>query len=74
MFNRQNQAILEALPPHFPSYMRAAMGPPCSTAAGISTLFVGSLPIIHVRSVDCGFVQSDAKNIHDDTHYLKFVA
>ncbi|KAJ6707891.1 hypothetical protein OIU85_028189 [Salix viminalis] len=68
------EAILEALPPHFPSFMRAAMGPPSSTAAGISTLFVGSLPIIHARSVDCAFVQSDDKKIHDDTHYLKFVA
>jgi hypothetical protein len=30
-------------------------------AAGISALFVGSLPIIHVRSVECAFVQSGAR-------------
>ncbi|KAF9670908.1 hypothetical protein SADUNF_Sadunf13G0118000 [Salix dunnii] len=30
-------------------------------AADISALFVGSLPIIHVRSVECVFVQSDAR-------------
>uniref|UniRef100_A0A6N2N913 Uncharacterized protein n=1 Tax=Salix viminalis TaxID=40686 RepID=A0A6N2N913_SALVM len=30
-------------------------------AVGISALFVSSLPIIHVRSVECVFVQSDAR-------------
>ncbi|KAJ6676280.1 ZINC FINGER HIT DOMAIN CONTAINING PROTEIN 1 [Salix viminalis] len=30
-------------------------------AMGISALFVSSFPIIHVRSVECVFVQSDAR-------------
>uniref|UniRef100_A0A6N2LRU4 Uncharacterized protein n=1 Tax=Salix viminalis TaxID=40686 RepID=A0A6N2LRU4_SALVM len=36
-------------------------GPPSSTCHGISALFVSSFPIIHVRSVECVFVQSDAR-------------
>ncbi|KAG5243389.1 SWR1 complex [Salix suchowensis] len=60
---RQTKALenanLEALPPHVPSYMRAAMGPPCSTWHFYTVCGFTS----NYTYAKCGmpFVQSDAR-------------
>lgn len=68
------QANLESLPPHVPSYFRAAVGPPSSTArrhfctvCGFSSSYA---------CVRCGmrFCSTRCQNIHNDTRCLKFVA
>ncbi|KAJ6693692.1 hypothetical protein OIU85_004466 [Salix viminalis] len=60
-----HEANLEALPPHVPSYMRAAMGPPSSTWHFYTVCGFTS----NYTYAKCGmpFVQSDARKIHDDT-------
>ncbi|KAH6758121.1 HIT-type Zinc finger family protein [Perilla frutescens var. hirtella] len=68
------EANLESLPPHVPSYSRAAVGPPSSTARRhFCTVcgFSGSY-----TCVQCGmrFCSIRCQTIHTDTRCLKFVA
>ncbi|KAH6791386.1 HIT-type Zinc finger family protein [Perilla frutescens var. frutescens] len=68
------EANLETLPPHVPSYSRASVGPPSSTARRhFCTVcgFSGSY-----TCVQCGmrFCSIRCQTIHTDTRCLKFVA
>lgn len=69
-----NEANLESLPPHMPTYLRAAVGPPSSssrrhfcTVCGFSSTYT---------CVQCGmrFCSIKCRTIHNDTRCLKFVA
>ncbi|XP_044504471.1 SWR1 complex subunit 6-like [Mangifera indica] len=69
-----HEANLESLPPHVPSYLRAAVGPPSSksrrhfcTVCGFTASYT---------CVRCGvrFCSIRCQNIHDDTRCLKFVS
>ncbi|KAG5614193.1 hypothetical protein AABB24_005010 [Solanum stoloniferum] len=69
-----NEANLESLPPHVPTYLRAAVGPPSSiarrhfcTVCGFSSTYT---------CVQCGmrFCSIKCRTIHNDTRCLKFVA
>ncbi|KAB2038763.1 hypothetical protein ES319_D03G166700v1 [Gossypium barbadense] len=69
-----HEANLESLPPHVPSYLRAAVGPPSSTSrrhfcsvCGFSAKYT---------CVTCGmrFCSCRCQNIHNDTRCMKFVA
>ncbi|PWA44434.1 HIT-type Zinc finger family protein [Artemisia annua] len=67
-------ANLESLPPHVPSYLRAAVGPPSSTSCRHFCTVCGfSAKYTCVR---CGmrFCAVRCQNIHNDTRCLKFVA
>ncbi|KAJ6693693.1 hypothetical protein OIU85_004467 [Salix viminalis] len=67
-----HEANLEALPPHVPSYMRAAMGPPSSTWHFYTVCGFTS----NYTYAKCGmpFVQSDARKYMMIPCCLKFVA
>ncbi|XP_015071072.1 SWR1 complex subunit 6 [Solanum pennellii] len=69
-----NEANLESLPTHVPTYLRAAVGPPISiarrhfcTVCGFSSTYT---------CVQCGmrFCSIKCRTIHNDTRCLKFVA
>ncbi|OIT20039.1 PREDICTED: SWR1 complex subunit 6 [Nicotiana attenuata] len=69
-----HEANLESLPPHVPTYSRAAVGPPSSisrrhfcTVCGFSANYT---------CVQCGmrFCSIKCQTIHKDTRCLKFVA
>ncbi|XP_022891724.1 SWR1 complex subunit 6-like [Olea europaea var. sylvestris] len=69
-----NEANLESLPPHVPSYFRAAVGPPSPvtrrhfcTVCGFSANYT---------CIQCGmrFCSIKCRAIHNDTRCLKFVA
>lgn len=69
-----NEGNLESLPPHVPTYLRAAVGPPSSiarrhfcTVCGFSSTYT---------CVQCGmrFCSIKCRTIHNDTRCLKFVA
>ncbi|KAI3751962.1 hypothetical protein L2E82_23056 [Cichorium intybus] len=69
-----HDANLESLPPHVPSYLRAAVGPPSSTSSRHFCTVCGfSAKYTCVR---CGmrFCAVRCQNIHNDTRCLKFVA
>lgn len=68
------QANLESLPPHVPSYLRAAVGPPSSTSRRHFCTVCGSAA--SYTCVRCGvrFCSCRCQNIHNDTRCLKFVA
>ncbi|KAI3759263.1 hypothetical protein L6452_06948 [Arctium lappa] len=69
-----HDANLESLPPHVPSYLRAAVGPPSSTCRRHFCTVCGfSAKYTCVR---CGmrFCAARCQNIHNDTRCLKFVA
>ncbi|KAL5580628.1 hypothetical protein UlMin_013070 [Ulmus minor] len=69
-----NEANLESLPPHVPSYLRAAVGPPSSTSRRHFCTVCGFAA--SYTCVRCGirFCSSRCQNIHNDTRCLKFVA
>ncbi|KAI4383896.1 hypothetical protein MLD38_009686 [Melastoma candidum] len=69
-----HEANLEALPPHLPSYLRAAVGPPGSTSRRHFCTVCGFTS--HYTCVRCGvrFCSIRCQNIHNDTRCLKFVA
>lgn len=68
------EANLESLPPHVPSYSRAAVGPPSSTARRHFCTVCGFTGTY--TCVQCGmrFCTIRCQTIHNDTRCLKFVA
>lgn len=71
---RTKQANLESLPPHVPSYLKAAVGPPSSTSRRHFCTVCGSAA--NYMCVRCGmsFCSCRCQNIHNDTRCQKFVA
>ncbi|KAJ9695746.1 hypothetical protein PVL29_010963 [Vitis rotundifolia] len=69
-----HEANLESLPPHVPSYLRAAVGPPSSTSRRHFCTVCGFAA--NYTCVRCGtrFCSTRCQNIHNDTRCLKFVA
>ncbi|XP_031271812.1 SWR1 complex subunit 6 isoform X2 [Pistacia vera] len=69
-----HEANLESLPPHIPSYLRAAVGPPSSTSRRHFCTVCGFTA--SYTCVKCGmrFCSIRCQTIHDDTRCLKFVA
>lgn len=74
MFVPWKQANLESLPPHVPSYLKAAVGPPSSTCRRHFCTVCGFSS--NYTCVRCGmrFCSIRCQTIHDDTRCLKFVA
>ncbi|KAL5170179.1 SWR1 complex subunit 6 [Glycine soja] len=69
-----HEANLESLPPHVPSYWKAAVGPPSSSSrCHFCTVCAFSANYTCVR---CGmrFCSYRCQNVHNDTRCLKFVA
>lgn len=68
------EANLEALPAHVPTYLRAAVGPPSSTARRHFCSVCGYLA--SYTCVQCGarFCSCRCQVIHGDTRCMKFVA
>ncbi|KAL6203497.1 hypothetical protein ACLB2K_027197 [Fragaria x ananassa] len=68
------EANLESLPPHVPSYLKAAVGPPSSTSRHHFCTVCGSAA--NYTCVRCGmrFCSCRCQNIHNDTRCQKFVA
>lgn len=69
-----HQANLESLPPHVPTYLRAAVGPPSSTSRRHFCTVCGFSS--NYTCVQCGtrFCSTRCRTIHNDTRCLKFVA
>ncbi|GAA0154602.1 chromatin/chromatin-binding, or -regulatory protein [Lithospermum erythrorhizon] len=69
-----HEADLESLPPHVPSYLRAAVGPPSSISRRSFCTVCGY--IATYTCVRCGmrFCSTKCQTIHNDTRCLKFVA
>ncbi|XP_059626421.1 SWR1 complex subunit 6 [Cornus florida] len=69
-----HEANLESLPPHMPSYLRAAVGPPSFTSRRHFCTVCGFTA--NYTCVRCGvrFCAIRCQNIHNDTRCLKFVA
>ncbi|KAL2899248.1 SWR1 complex subunit 6 [Bienertia sinuspersici] len=69
-----HEANLEALPPHVPTYLRAAVGPPIINARRNFCTVCGFTA--NYTCVRCGvrFCCIRCQNIHNDTRCLKFVA
>ncbi|KAL3525262.1 hypothetical protein ACH5RR_013634 [Cinchona calisaya] len=68
------EANLESLPPHVPSYLRAAVGPPSSSSSRHFCTVCGFTA--SYTCVQCGmrFCSIRCQTIHTDTRCLKFVA
>ncbi|XP_057472383.1 SWR1 complex subunit 6-like isoform X1 [Actinidia eriantha] len=73
-FELLHEANLESLPPHVPSYLRAAVGPPSSTSRRHFCTVCGFTA--KYSCVRCGmrYCAIRCQNIHNDTRCLKFVA
>ncbi|XP_061359941.1 SWR1 complex subunit 6 isoform X1 [Gastrolobium bilobum] len=69
-----HEANLESLPPHVPSYWKAAVGPPSSTSRRHFCTVCGFSA--NYTCVRCGmrFCSHRCQNVHNDTRCLKFVA
>ncbi|XP_075493152.1 SWR1 complex subunit 6 [Primulina tabacum] len=69
-----HEANLESLPSHVPTYLRAAVGPPSSSARRHFCTVCGFSA--NYTCVQCGmrFCSIRCRNIHNDTRCLKFVA
>ncbi|KAK7301674.1 hypothetical protein RJT34_12545 [Clitoria ternatea] len=69
-----HEANLETLPPHVPSYWKAAVGPPSSTSRRHFCTICGFSA--NYTCVRCGmrFCCYRCQNVHNDTRCLKFVA
>ncbi|OMP02337.1 Zinc finger, HIT-type [Corchorus olitorius] len=69
-----HEANLESLPPHVPSYLRAAVGPPSSSSRRHYCTVCGFTATY--TCVTCGmrFCSYRCQNIHNDTRCMKFVA
>ncbi|XP_004500321.1 SWR1 complex subunit 6-like [Cicer arietinum] len=69
-----HDANLESLPPHVPSYWKAAVGPPSSTCRRHFCTVCGFSA--NYTCVRCGmrFCSNRCQNVHNDTRCLKFVA
>lgn len=72
--NYVQQANLEALPPHVPTYLRAAVGPPTIISRRHFCTVCGDAA--NYTCVRCGvrFCSCRCQVIHNDTRCLKFVA
>ncbi|GJN13978.1 hypothetical protein PR202_gb00746 [Eleusine coracana subsp. coracana] len=72
--NVQHEANLEPLPPHVPTYLRAAVGPPSTSSRRHYRSVCGSSA--KYTCVRCGtrFCSCRRQVIHNDTRCLKFVA
>jgi len=68
------QANLESLPPHVPTYLRAAVGPPSTSSRRHYCSVCGTSA--NYTCVRCGtrFCSCRCQVIHNDTRCLKFVA
>ncbi|XP_066340697.1 SWR1 complex subunit 6-like [Miscanthus floridulus] len=68
------EANLESLPPHVPTYLRAAVGPPSTSSRRHYCSVCGSSA--NYTCVRCGtrFCSCRCQVIHNDTRCLKFVA
>ncbi|RWW53332.1 hypothetical protein BHE74_00040181 [Ensete ventricosum] len=66
------EANLEALPPHVPSYLRAAVGPPSTSSRRHFCTVCGDAA--NYTCVRCGvrFCSCRCQVIHNDTRCLKF--
>lgn len=73
-FSQDLQANLESLPPHVPSYLKVAVGPPSSTSRRHFCTVCGYAATY--TCVKCGmrFCSCRCQNIHNDTRCQKFVA
>ncbi|XP_057534512.1 SWR1 complex subunit 6 [Amaranthus tricolor] len=69
-----HEANLEAMPPHVPNYLRAAVGPPSIVSRRNFCTVCGYTA--NYTCVRCGmrFCCIRCQNIHNDTRCLKFVA
>lgn len=69
-----HEANLESLPPHVPSYLRAAVGPPSSSSRRHFCTVCGFTA--NYTCVQCGmrFCSIRCQTIHNETRCLKFVA
>ncbi|KAK6935671.1 Zinc finger, HIT-type [Dillenia turbinata] len=69
-----HEANLESLPPHIPSYLKAAVGPPSVTSRRHFCSVCGFTA--YYACVRCGvrFCSCRCQTIHNDTRCLKFVA
>ncbi|ONK61815.1 uncharacterized protein A4U43_C08F33880 [Asparagus officinalis] len=69
-----HEANLESLPPHVPTYLRAAVGPPSANSRRHFCTVCGFTA--NYTCVKCGmrFCSCRCQVIHDDTRCLKFVA
>lgn len=74
LLNCVRQANLESLPPHVPTYSRAAVGPPSTSSRRHYCSVCGSTA--NYTCVRCGtrFCSCRCQVIHNDTRCLKFVA
>ncbi|KAG4923597.1 hypothetical protein JHK87_049137 [Glycine soja] len=68
-----HEANLESLPPHVPSYWKAAVGPPSSTSRRHFCTVCGFSA--NYTCVRCGmrFCSHRCQNVHNDTRCLKFM-
>lgn len=68
------EANLESLPPHVPTYLKAAVGPPSTSSRRHYCSVCGSSA--NYTCVRCGtrFCSCRCQVIHNDTRCLKFVA
>ncbi|KAG6751370.1 hypothetical protein POTOM_045904 [Populus tomentosa] len=69
-----HEANLEALPPHVPSYLRAAVGPPSSTCRRHFCTVCGFTSNYTCAKCGMRFCSIRCQKIHDDTRCQKFVA
>ncbi|KAJ6885059.1 hypothetical protein NC652_031921 [Populus alba x Populus x berolinensis] len=69
-----HEANLEALPPHIPSYLRAAVGPPSSTCRRHFCTVCGFTSNYTCAKCGMRFCSIRCQKIHDDTRCQKFVA
>ncbi|GAB4824311.1 SWR1 complex subunit 6 [Ancistrocladus abbreviatus] len=69
-----HEVDLESLPPHVPSYLKAAVGPPSSSSCRNFCTVCGFTA--NYTCVRCGvrFCCIRCQNIHNDTRCLKFVS
>ncbi|TVU27493.1 hypothetical protein EJB05_30107 [Eragrostis curvula] len=69
-----HKANLESLPPHVPTYLRAAVGPPSTSSRRHCCSVCGNSA--NYTCVRCGtqFCSCRCQVIHNDTRCLKFVA
>ncbi|XP_057821621.1 SWR1 complex subunit 6 [Cryptomeria japonica] len=68
------EANLEATPPHVPTYLRAAVGPPSSTARRHFCSVCGYIAPYSCVQCSSRFCSVRCQRIHSDTRCLKFVA
>ncbi|KAL2629399.1 hypothetical protein R1flu_014085 [Riccia fluitans] len=68
-----HEANLESLPPHLPSYLRAAVGPPSSGARRHFCTVCGYLASYTCTLCGARFCSCRCKVVHNDTRCQKFI-